>query len=484
MDLNENFNTLTRETIERLFNTCALCSSFRLIGNDAHIDVEFCLAYRLILILKDVEDVPTHKYDMIDFTDGKLIFGNSKNEKIKLTGVTFNFVDDESFPFSVSFSDAEVKVELTKNTPAVFPENPVTALQSTASNLLDKYALSKDFLNEKETALLSLAAELAETSYFAVIPEELEVKSFTLLSSLAEKHGKKKLVRILQRLAEVYSKGKGSARLRDKFCKVMNTSECEPLWREMFVIFADSQEEYPSLSELYYSTEELGPIRERITELLYAQGYTGSYPDFEKRGELRAFRVTASYGNVYFVGREKNVRFFIHCTEEHFNGHLMISLGCGTHILRRNEKEGDIYSCRFDGNGKRYFDSVSYEKDYIAEDGTVSSDDLDLRVGIAVKKAEMRKLTREEKKELQSLSIPRSSFFYLFILIFLFMGGLFGILMCAGVAFLSIIAALAVGQVGEIGCLLTSIPWWQVFTFCAVGFGAGMGVVTLLVHFK
>jgi len=56
--------------------------------------------------------------------------------------------------------------------------------------------------------------------------------------------------------------------------------------------------------------------------------------------------------------------------------------------------------------------------------------------------------------------------------------------MCAGVAFLSIIAALAVGQVGEIGCLLTSIPWWQVFTFCAVGFGAGMGVVTLLVHFK
>jgi len=97
MDLNENFNTLTRETIERLFNTCALCSSFRLIGNDAHIDVEFCLAYRLILILKDVEDVPTHKYDMIDFTDGKLIFGNSKNEKIKLTGVTFNFVDDESF---------------------------------------------------------------------------------------------------------------------------------------------------------------------------------------------------------------------------------------------------------------------------------------------------------------------------------------------------------------------------------------------------
>ncbi len=49
MDFKDYFNTLTRDTIERLFDICALTSSFRLIGSDAHIDVDYCSAYRLNL---------------------------------------------------------------------------------------------------------------------------------------------------------------------------------------------------------------------------------------------------------------------------------------------------------------------------------------------------------------------------------------------------------------------------------------------------
>jgi len=484
MDFKNRFNSLTRESFEKLFQIAVLFSSFRLVGSDVHIDVVCCSAYRTTLILKNAEGIPGYKYDVIDFSEGELIFGDDKDDKITLTGTVMDYVKDEILPFKITFIDADVNVDITNGTPEPVNENPFVALQSAAEDILDKYELSKNLLNEKETALLPLAAELVSSSYFAVIPEKLKVKEFELLKTLAEKHNKVKLVRILNDLANSEGNGKKSSAMSDKLCRIMNRADSEPMWREIFDAFADSQATYQNSAELYYTKDELDPIRDRITELFYAAGYTGSYPTFEKRGEIGKVRVTASYGKTYFVSHEKNAHFIIHCLEERFNEHLMIKFACGTRLYRKGENEGDIYSCTFDGNGRRYFELVTYEKEYIKEDGSVSSDDLDLRVACAVKKAELCRLTKVEKEELQNFTVPKALILSLFLFVFVLMGGLFGILMCAGFALLEVLAAVVTGSAAEIGSLLISTPWWLIFLFCAAGFGGVMGIVTLIAYSK
>ncbi len=254
----------------------------------------------------------------------------------------------------------------------------------------------------------------------------------------------------------------------------------EPLWRELYNLLVKTQKEYSSKASVAFS-ELLDETRNNIQKLLESHGYSGTYPDFVKSGAIRGIRLADSYGMSYFTGTEKNVVYHIHCTEECFNKHLMIEFICGTKLLRKNDTAGDAYSCLFNAKGRSFFQTISYESDYINNDGELETNNLEQRVQIAVKKAELQKLTKEERKAIVGCDIP---YLILFFLVFFVMGGLFGIFMTLGMALLAVLTCLIVRQPQAIPSIFMDIPWWALFLLAWALFGGAMGVITILAKRK
>lgn len=173
--------------------------------------------------------------------------------------------------------------------------------------------------------------------------------------------------------------------------------------------------------------------------------------------------------------------YHIHCTEEYFDEHLTVQFVCGTELLRKNETAGDIYSCLFNAKGRRLFQTVSYESEHINLDGENETDDLEQKVQIAVKKAELTKLTKEERKAMGDFGI---SYWKLYLSVFVVMGGLFSVFMTIGFMLIAVAACLIFAQPQTIPSMFTEVPWWKLFLLTWVLFGGAMGIVTVLAKRK
>lgn len=241
------------------------------------------------------------------------------------------------------------------------------------------------------------------------------------------------------------------------------------------MLIKESQSEYPSQAELCCDTKRLSETRGEIQRLMQAEGYSGTYPDFFKKGSVKRVHLAESYNMDYFVGAEKNVVFCVHCTEETFDGNLSVEFLCGTELLKKNETEGDIYSCTFDAKGRRFFTTVSYNS--AVEESSEAQDSLEQKVKIAAKRAELKRLTKEERKAIYGFDMP---YFRLFAAIFIFAGGLFGIFMTLGLMLMAVLFALIDGQPQTVPSMITDIPWWFCLVFSWVAFGGAMGIITVL----
>ena len=186
-----------------------------------------------------------------------------------------------------------------------------------------------------------------------------------------------------------------------------------------------------------------------------------------------------SYNMSYFVGCEKRAAHHIHCTELWFNDHIAIEFLCGTQRLKKGEEPTDIWTCLFNANGRRFFNSVIYESEYTDESGEVLSDDLGGRIAIAVKKAELKPLTKSERKEVGK--IPG---WIIFLLVFILMGGLFGLFMTVGFMALTPLLLWLFGEGDSIGELFMMAPWLDMFFMSWLLFGGVMGVITVLAKRK
>ena len=85
---------------------------------------------------------------------------------------------------------------------------------------------------------------------------------------------------------------------------------------------------------------------------------------------------------------------------------------------------------------------------------------------------------REESE--RKLLQPDAPMWLMFLLFFVFMGGLFGIFMTVGLMAISIVIALVFGQPYAIPSMITDIPWWKCLAFCWIAFGGIMGFITIL----
>lgn len=363
-------------------------------------------------------------------------------------------------PLRMSFSNAFVRVENFDPVGAVIVDEPWQFLSLLACQILEKLALPGNNGTDKERRLMPLLEELERL--------RLSGKGFPLMIEIAISHGLPKVARILENAKQ----GK-QVRLRQRLCRC----DCEPLWRDIFDMIRDSQSAYPKAVEVMCDPEQLSQDRNTITRVLNRLGYTGNYPLFEKLGRVDGLHLVSSYGRSYFVHHEKEAVFRLLCVENHLWGRLNISILAGTAFPRKTDIPQDVYSCLFDGNGRR-FAHVIYDPRYYMDPETV---DFKQMAQIAAKRAEFRKLTREERA-LSCSSI--GSGWGLFFGMLLFAGGLFGVAMTIGFALIAILMALLFGAASEIPDLMTSIPWWQILVFCWIGFGGSMGIVEVLAKHK
>ena len=288
------------------------------------------------------------------------------------------------------------------------------------------------------------------------------------MRGMAQKHGLKKLDKLLYKLSLSKCRGFSRDRLVKKIEHRLCSVACETLMREIYEKMIESQREYPLAFGDDSVDNDILAVRSEIERLMHERGYEGSYPEFVKRGNIRDVRLGRSYGLSYFVGFEKNSEHRIKVVERIGRDVCSLQLVCGCALHKKNENIRDIWSCSFNAKGRRFINSVEYTID--DETGV----DLPTIIDIAVKRAELRTLDDREKRILYPY-MP--SAFSIFLLVFVVMGGSFGIIMTLASMLLCVICLACFGQLSLAGEMMRVIPWWLVLAIGWVGFGASMGVI-------
>lgn len=371
---------------------------------------------------------------------------------------------------SVEFSEAAIQVECFNCVDGeVYWDNPWRYLQMLAGMISYKAQISEAYCNDLERGLLPLLEEISNLN--DVWKEEME---FTRLKALADDFGFTKITQVLCKLEAMPGKKRESA------CRRVNALLChqeyEPLWREIFEKIKASQAEYPRKTDICCDAELLKKKRSAVQKIMESHGFYGEYPDFTFHGAIFGLHLESSYNQSYFVAGEKNVVSHIHCVEGcDSNGTPAIQFLCGIEFLRKDEQPGDIYSCLFNARGRRLYRWVL---DYRLLYSPAEERDMDEQLAqIAVKKARLQRLNRQEKKVYHAGSVPGWGLFWW---ILLFGGALFGILMTLAMMFLSAIVIVLFGGVHELPQFMAGYPWGYMLLFCWLSYGVTMGVITLL----
>ena len=447
--------------------------------NDAILEIVSGSAYTWSITLKNATGIPEN-YDCLCFSEDSLI--EKEDGTYILKGTKNNWdCDIYDAPFAISFTDATVDINVFNATKQPFMTSPWLHLFSIASVILDKYYLPGDYLNEKEKALLPLLSEICQLCYWARIPEKYQNLNFPLFKEYIRNMHYDELLAPLDKIANEYENYKKIHGLKNSYISTLNNIKYEPLWRHLYNLIVESQASYPSRINFYCTKEQLEEKRIEIQKLMEQYGYLGTYPDFVKHGKITGLHLAESYDLSYFVGHEKNVIFRIHCTEDYFNEHISIQFLCGTEMLRKKDVPNDIYACTFNAKGRRYFNTVTYEESVLDDDNNISSHNLETYINIATKRAELKKLSKEERIHLTGNDI---SYFGLFLSVFIIMGGMFGILMTVAFIAMAVLCALLFGQPKVVPDMIMKIPWWGCLVFCWVSFGGIMGIITVLVKRK
>lgn len=443
-------------------------------GDNTNISFSYSFGTNITLVLTNSSGAPIGEYDGYNFPPDSL---EKHGDYYILSGETFTCDSDSGEEacekFAISFTDAKAEISLYNAAKRAFCETPWDYLQSISLAIGDRASFSESILNEREKALLPLIKEINMLSYYSP-NDEIPTTDFANLKSFVQKYDYSELVTLIDKLENNYGGKK-----RDKYVKrlinALNMQEYEPLWREICALIADSQSDYPSEFADSCPTQMMTDIRSEIESKLHENGYTGAYPDFVKTGKLNGIHMVQSYDVDYIVGFEKNAVHHIHCNELYTENGVKIEFMCGFERLQDNEPS-DIYSCAFNCNGKRIFKHFSCDIDKNA-DITEQRQTVDKFTKVAVKKAELKRLTKEERL---AANIYVHSNLSVFLSVFIIMGGLFGIFMTLGFMLIEVVFTAIVGLANQIPELFISTPWWVIFLACWVMFGGAMGVVQII----
>lgn len=379
----------------------------------------------------------------------------------------------------ISFFDIEVRTEITRADEISYYSSPWEHLANIARGICNKDLSEQDLYNVSEKEILPLCMELMKLHRLTIDGGiDFSCGGFPILKSFFEKYALTKAVKLLDKLCGLTVSRQNIRKrilLSQKLFSVLNMKENEPLWRELYHTLCASQSRYKTTAESCCDEKKLRRIRGQIECLMRSYGYTGSYPEFEKKASLQGVHLIESYGQSYFVTAGKNAVSRIRCLEDYDDGTLTVSFFYGTGLWKKDGEVTDFFSLTFNSKGKSRFGFVDFETETLSENGVIA--DLKAIVGIAVKKAEMKKLTKEE------VVLSRGGIYspvIHFLSVFLWMGGLFSVLFTLGMMLFGVVMCLVEGKPGEILTVLTDFRIWG-FTLIAgwVGFGGAMGIITV-----
>lgn len=467
-----------RAAIDLLGDICL--PDMKMVDGDLELVITETLAYRQVLVLKDVKGVPEDNqwgwcdYLWLELTD---------EDRICMYGELENPYDDTVVSLKLTFSDAKVKAEVYNACAFEFSsDDPWEILKKICLSINSKYEFLNDLCNEKEKKLLPLMQEVEKFNYLIYLGKQDDL-SFENLKSLARKYELSKLENLLLKLETVKVFDKRSRSLARKIASFLCKPQSMPLWRDIRDKLIDSQSEYPKIVKMRCDEALLKGVRDDIQKLMHSKGYVGTYPDFEKDGELKGVHLEKSYGMSYFVAGEKRVKYRVHCNEYiNINDDLVIQFLCGTAFLKRGEEINDVYDCAFDFKGRHLFHTVKHGISLKnGEKYQEDQDDLPTSVSIAVKKTECIKLDKNEKKQYYKNKLPG---WFLFWCVFIIGGSLFGIVMTFASIIICSLCTILLGMFSDLPEMFLSIPWWLIFLIGWVGFGGSMGIVEVLAQSK
>lgn len=453
-----------------------LCGNIKKVGENIQIVTDLYETYIYTLTLLNADDSfgDDVKFDSIDS-----LALSKENDKYILSGQLIEYEEDTSTPFSIHFTSAQLDVKIFRADIQPFGDSPWSYLSNVASEIVGKCNVSKNLLNESEKDNLPLIMEISKLSEYgwSFDLEEYKSKDFPKLKSIIAKYGFKELTTLVEELENNFTNSK-KERVRNKLLDKLNCKEYEVLWRDIYKIISETQKDYPSQASALVQSSVPEETRVKIQSLMENHGYKGEYPDFVKQGYVKSSHFVNSCGDSYFVNKKKNAVFHIHCIESFHEEGLVVEFLCGTEMLAKDKTMGDIYSCSFNSVGNTFFTTVNYESDYVDESGEAQSQNLETRVQIAVKKAELKKLSKEERKEIgNNFSLGTVLDILLFSVV---LGGLLSaviiaVFMLIGVL-IGLIVSLIFSQPDIVPSMFTEIPWLKIFLFGWLIIGGFIGI--------
>ncbi|HIZ44970.1 MAG TPA: DUF3878 family protein [Firmicutes bacterium] len=476
--LSAEFGEETGNVIRWILEQNICSSSFHTEGADAWIDIEIGTCCDCTLILKNVSGIPEGKFDCLFFQNNAFV---KQGDEYILTGEAEEWEKDLLMPFSVRFTDAKVEAALYRADEQPFHEMPWEYLQLIAGAVLDKYHLSSKYLNDEEKELLPLMKEIVGLSVRELQADTLENRSFPLLKAYMARLRYQEILPLAECLENAGASSRKRKRIAEKLISQLNTLKYASLWRELFHVLTESQKKYPSRTACA-SSALLEEIRRNIQIHMERHGYSGAYPDYIKTGEVRGIHLAEAYNMDYFVGFEKRAVYHIHCTELYFDGQFEIQFVCGTELLRKYEAAGDIYSCLFDAKGRRLFHTVCYQSGNLYDGEVNRMGGLELCIRTAVKRAELIRLTKEERK---AAAVSYVSCWGILFSKFVIEGGLFAGFM---MIFFVLAAAATCFVFGEPQMILPVLSengvWWKALLSIWILYGGAMSVIAILARRK
>ncbi len=361
----------------------------------------------------------------------------------------------------LTFGSAKAEMMLCRKTYAV--DNIWSVIVCMAADIYDRYSFDETFISEAERDYIPLVLELMKITDSSETKPELPI-----LTAYAEKYGLNEFTASILKNA-----GRDKTGIYNKRFNGLDDMKYEPLWRELYMIFWGLCRDYPTVSEIIGLEPENIRIRKNITDTLHKAGYEGVYPDFRKTGEIKGVHLTQSHNTAYFVGHEKNVLYMVHCDEMCSDGEPVIIFRSGTIVMKDgfDYSNADIYSSMFRNGGYHISDSFSC---------CAGSEDVSQATGIAVKRAELKRLARKERK---TAGIDRK--FLPFLIAGMLMGLLFGILWTLGMMFFIFLLEMLFGySAGEALQLMNDTMWLYAAGTSGLAFGLAMTVIMHIANNK
>ncbi len=411
-------NPNVKKAFEILLKHNDLAFDFSQNENDIIITLIYTSAFCEKLVLKNAT------IDKLTFED---LFSSSftqvlRNENFyELKGQAFVLNQDKTVDFSLFFESAETNIDIFSALKADMDNSPWNYLQNIADEIITKhYFLGENNLNSTEKQILPLVAGISSLRFSANFPEELKKYNSSQIIPFAEKLGFNNLDKTICKIT--VKEIKNSIDYSFELFMTLNNVKYEPLYREIYSLFELSQKEYENQNKTEY-------LKKKIEDYMASLGYCGTYPEFLKMGEIKGPITVQSNLENYTLFNEKNVAFHLRFNESFFADEIILNILSSTEVLKKGNSPHDAIYAMFENKGRNF----SIDSNFAFED--INDKTLYKSIDIAVKRAELKKLSQDEKE----LTVPAQSPFSLFLTNFVLMGGFFGISMAAIFAVINLI---------------------------------------------